>query len=57
MPDWPWRLSLVTIDDDRVAARESAVRAAETAIKLDPELAEGYAALGLILLDDTVTVW
>ncbi|RLA35470.1 MAG: hypothetical protein DRR15_07520 [Gammaproteobacteria bacterium] len=38
--------------DDRVAARESAHRAAETAIELDPELAEGHAALGLILLDD-----
>ena len=39
-------------DDDRVAARESAVRAAETAIELDSELAEGHAALGLILLND-----
>jgi len=39
--------------DDGVAARESAVRAAQTAIELDPELAEGHAALGLLLLDDT----
>ena len=39
-------------NDDRVAARESAARAAETAIELDPELAEGHAALGLILMDD-----
>jgi len=39
-------------NDDRVATRESAVRAAETAIELDPELAEGHAALGLILLND-----
>jgi len=38
---------------DRVANRESAVRAAQTAIELDPELAEGHAALGLILLDNT----
>jgi TolB-like protein/Flp pilus assembly protein TadD len=41
-------------NDDRVAARESAVRAAETAIELDPELAEGHAALGLILMDDAI---
>jgi TolB-like protein len=40
-------------NDDRVAAHESAVRAAQTAIELDPDLAEGHAALGLILLDDT----
>jgi len=39
-------------NDNQVAARESAVRAAETAIELNPELAEGHAALGLILLDD-----
>jgi tetratricopeptide (TPR) repeat protein len=39
-------------NDGRAAARESAVRAAETAIELDPELAEGHAALGLILMDD-----
>jgi len=39
-------------NDDWVAARESAARAAETAIELDPELAEGHAALGLILMDD-----
>ncbi len=36
---------------DRVAARESILRAAETAIELDPELAEGHAALGLTLLN------
>jgi len=41
-------------NDDRVAARESAVRAAQTAIELDPELADGHAALGLILLDDAI---
>jgi tetratricopeptide (TPR) repeat protein len=41
-------------NDDQAAARESAVRAAETAIELDPELAEGHAALGLLLLDDGV---
>jgi tetratricopeptide (TPR) repeat protein len=33
------------------AIRESAARAAKTAIELDPELAEGHAALGLTLLD------
>ena len=38
---------------DWEAIRESAVRAAETALELDPELAEGHAALGLMLLDDT----
>ena len=32
---------------------ESAVRAAETALELDPELAEGHAALGLMLLGET----
>jgi len=31
---------------------ESNVRAAETSLKLDPELAEGHAARGLMLLDD-----
>jgi tetratricopeptide (TPR) repeat protein len=41
-------------NDDRVAARESAAQAVETAIELDPELAEGHAALGLILLDDKI---
>jgi len=41
-------------DRDRDAARESAVRATETAIELDPELAEGHAALGLILLGDAI---
>jgi TolB-like protein/Tfp pilus assembly protein PilF len=39
--------------DDRVAASESAIRAAHKAIDLDPELAEGHAALGLILTGDT----
>ena len=43
-------LSINNADWD--AVRESAVRAAKTAIELDPELAEGHAALGLILLDD-----
>jgi TolB-like protein len=41
-------------NDDRFAARESAFQAVETAIELDPELAEGHAALGLILLDDKI---
>jgi TolB-like protein/Flp pilus assembly protein TadD len=45
-------LELDYFADDRIATRESAVRATETAIDLDPELAEGHAALGLILLDD-----
>jgi tetratricopeptide (TPR) repeat protein len=45
-------LELDYFSDDRDAARESAVRAAETAIELDSELAEGHAALGLLLLDD-----
>ena len=39
-------------NDDWDAIRESAVRAAKTAIELDPELAEGHAALGLISLSD-----
>jgi TolB-like protein/Flp pilus assembly protein TadD len=42
--------------NDRVAVRESAVIAAKTAIELDPELAEGHAALGLILLDDAISI-
>ncbi len=41
-------------NDDWDAIRESAVRAAKTAIELDPELAEGHAALGLTLLDHAV---
>ncbi len=45
-------LQLSRNNDDRVAAREFAARAAQKAIELDPELAEGHAALGLILLDD-----
>jgi len=44
-------LSINNPDWDDV--RESIVRAAETAIELDPELAEGHAALGLILMGDT----
>ncbi len=40
-------------DDEREANHQSAIRAAETALELDPELAEGHAALGLLLLDDT----
>jgi tetratricopeptide (TPR) repeat protein len=39
---------------DWEAVRESIVRAAETAIELDPELAEGHAALGLTLLNHAV---
>jgi TolB-like protein len=35
---------------DWLAVRESIVRAAEKAIELDPELAEGHAALGLVWL-------
>jgi TolB-like protein/Flp pilus assembly protein TadD len=35
-------------------ARESIVQAAKTAIELDPELAEGHAALGLTLLNQAV---
>jgi len=46
-------LELDFINTER-AARESAVRAAETARELDPELAEGHAALGLILLGDAI---
>jgi TolB-like protein/Flp pilus assembly protein TadD len=42
--------------DDRVAVRESALQAARTAIELDPELAEGHAALGLILLNDATVL-
>ena len=45
-------LSINNADWD--AIRESAVRAAKTAIELDPELAEGHAALGLTLLNDAV---
>jgi len=47
-------LELYGTNDDRAAARESIVRAAETAIELDPKLAEGHAALGLILLSDAI---
>jgi TolB-like protein/Flp pilus assembly protein TadD len=47
-------LELHYSNDDRVAARESAVRAAKTAIELDPELAEGHAALGLMQLGDAI---
>jgi TolB-like protein/tetratricopeptide (TPR) repeat protein len=45
-------LSINNPDWDDV--RESIVRAAETAIELDPELAEGHAALGLTLLDHAI---
>ena len=45
-------LSINNADWD--AVRESIVRAAETAIELDPELAEGHAALGLTLLDHAI---
>jgi len=45
-------VALVINNDDIDAVHESAFRAAKTAIELDPELAEGHAALGLILLDD-----
>jgi len=43
-------------NEDRVAARASAVRAVETAIELDPELADGHAALGLILLGNATEI-
>ena len=39
--------------DDLEANHESAIRAAETAIELDPELADGHAAIGLMLIDGT----
>ena len=38
--------------DDRAAVRDSAARAAETALELDPELAEAHAVLGLVLFDE-----
>ncbi len=38
---------------DRVAARESAVPSGTNRYRVGPDLAEGHAALGLILLDDT----
>jgi TolB-like protein len=41
-------------DDEWVATHESAVQAAETAIELAPELAEGHAALGLMRLGDAI---
>ena len=46
-------MGLKTVDGNGEANHESAVRAAETALELDPELAEGHAALGLMLLGDT----
>jgi TolB-like protein/Flp pilus assembly protein TadD len=45
-------LSINNPDWDDV--RESVVRTAETAIELDPELAEGHAALGLALLSHAI---
>ncbi|MCH7982223.1 MAG: hypothetical protein IID59_12050 [Proteobacteria bacterium] len=45
-------IALSINNPDWNAVHESVVRAAETAIELDPELAEGHAALGLILLSD-----
>jgi len=44
----------LSMSNDWEANRESAVRAAKTAIELDPELADGHAALGLLLLDDAL---
>ncbi len=41
-------------NDDWVAALEFALRAAETAIELDPKLAEGHAALGLLLMPGAI---
>ena len=43
----------LTDTENGFACGESAVRAAETAIGLDSELAEGHAALGLLLEDVT----
>jgi len=52
-PPYAGRATVLSITGaDWDAERESAVRAAQTAIELDPELAEGHAALGLILLND-----
>ena len=48
-------VALVVTNDDLVAVYEHAVRAAQTALELDSELAEGHAALGLLLLDDPET--
>jgi tetratricopeptide (TPR) repeat protein len=48
-------VALVVNNDDLVAVYEHAVRAAQTAVELDSELAEGHAALGLLLLDDPET--
>jgi TolB-like protein/Flp pilus assembly protein TadD len=45
-------LSINNADWD--AVRESILRAANTAIELDPKLAEGHAALGLTLLDHAI---
>ncbi|MGI9263852.1 MAG: tetratricopeptide repeat protein [Gammaproteobacteria bacterium] len=44
-------IALSINNPDWHAVRESIARAAETAIELDPELAEGHAALGLALLN------
>jgi len=46
-------VALTINNPDWEAIHESAFRAAETAIELDPELAEGHAALGLTLLEYT----
>jgi len=46
-------VALTINNPDWEAIRESAYRAAKTAIELDPELAEGHAALGLVLYNDT----
>jgi len=52
-PPYAGRAAALSINRaGRDANRESAIRAAQTAIELDPELAEGHAALGLILLND-----
>jgi len=48
-------VALVVTNDDLVAVYEHAVRAAQTALELDSELAEGHAVLGLLLLDDPET--
>ncbi len=48
-------IALSINNPDWDAVRESIVRAAEKAIELDPELAEGHAALGLTLLEHAVS--
>jgi len=54
-PPYAGMAVVLSIDNpDREAIRESIFPAAETAIELDPELAEGHAALGLTLLSQAI---